>query len=72
MSRTLAHALFWVAAAACVSAELAILRAALAAPQTQPSDAHVPRPSRVGEIVWVIIPAVALGALLWFTWRVLP
>jgi heme/copper-type cytochrome/quinol oxidase subunit 2 len=57
---TAAILLFWGAALACVVAEAAILRAVL-----------VRRPGRSAmEIVWAVLPAVALGVLLAYTWHV--
>ena len=72
MSRQLTHILFWVAAAACALAELAIVRAALATHSRRAPAEGVPQPSRIGEIIWVVIPALALAVVLWATWRALP
>ena len=73
---TLRSALFWVAAACCVVAELASLksllfgraRAADQRPTTGPL-ASVHRASRPVEIAWAIIPAVGLLFVLYLTWR---
>lgn len=60
---------FWVAAAACAVAELAILRTAFM-PHTQlESSQEIPHSPRAIEVLWAVIPAVALGALLAATWR---
>jgi heme/copper-type cytochrome/quinol oxidase subunit 2 len=68
MNQPLADALFWIAAAACVVAEIAILRSTYAARRVVRSDL-VPAASRGGEITWAIIPALMLMFLLAATWR---
>jgi heme/copper-type cytochrome/quinol oxidase subunit 2 len=68
MNQPLADALFWIAAAACVVAEIAILRSTYAARRVVRSDL-VPAASRGGEITWAIIPALMLVFLLAATWR---
>lgn len=67
--------LFWVAAACCVFAELAILRSLLfgrardAAQQLAEQPAHVSRTTRSAEIAWALLPAVGLLFVLYLTWR---
>ena len=68
MNQPLAETIFWIAAAACLIAEVAILRSTFAAPYTQKSE-MVPASSRRSELAWAIIPALALGAVLIFTWQ---
>jgi heme/copper-type cytochrome/quinol oxidase subunit 2 len=68
MNQPLAEAIFWIAAVACVVAEIAILRSTYAARRVEKSDL-VPAASRGGEITWAIIPAVILVVLLVATWR---
>jgi heme/copper-type cytochrome/quinol oxidase subunit 2 len=68
MSQPLAEAIFWIAALACVVAEIAILWSTYAARRVQKSD-QVPSASRGGEITWAIIPAVMLASLLVVTWQ---
>jgi len=68
MNQPLAEAIFWIAALACVVAEIAILRSTYAARRVEKSDL-VPSASRGGEIVWPIVPAVMLAFLLAVTWR---
>ena len=72
---TIRSAVFWVAAACCVCAELAILRSLLfgRAREAEALDsmgasrtAHASRPA---DIVWAILPAVGLGLVLYLTWR---
>ncbi len=63
-----AEPIFWVAAALCLIAELAILRSAF----TPRSDAHatpLPQPPRGSEMMWAVIPAIGLALLLAATWR---
>ncbi|MEA2763118.1 MAG: hypothetical protein QOD47_2402 [Gemmatimonadaceae bacterium] len=68
MNQPLAEAIFWIAAVACVVAEIAILRSTYAARRVEKSEL-VPAASRGGEITWAIIPAVMLVILLAATWR---
>lgn len=68
MNQPLADALFWIAAAACVVAEIAILRSTYAARRVVKSDL-VRTASRSGEMTWAIIPAAMLVFLLGATWR---
>jgi heme/copper-type cytochrome/quinol oxidase subunit 2 len=68
MNQPLAEAIFWIAAVACVVAEIAILRSTYAAGRVEKSDL-VPSGSRGGEITWAIIPAVMLASLLVVTWH---
>jgi heme/copper-type cytochrome/quinol oxidase subunit 2 len=68
MNQPLAEAIFWIAAVACVVAEIAILRSAFAARRIQQSEL-VPTASRGGEIAWAIVPGVGLAVLLVVTWQ---
>jgi heme/copper-type cytochrome/quinol oxidase subunit 2 len=68
MNQPLAEAIFWIAAVACVVAEIAILWSTYAARRVEKSDL-VPSASLGGEITWAIIPAVMLAALLVATWQ---
>ena len=68
-------ALFWVAAAICVVAEVALLRSLLfgrarAAEQsaTGPMSEAI-RARRPAEVAWAILPAVGLLFVLYLTWR---
>ena len=54
---------FAVAAAMCAVAQLAIL-ASVIRRRSSVVDSHVPKPRAVAEIVWAIIPAIALAFLL--------
>ena len=68
MNQPLAEIVFWIAAAACVIAELAILRSTFAARGANKSEL-VPSASPRGEVAWAIIPALALGVVLTATWQ---
>ena len=68
MSQPLAEAIFWIAALACVLAELAILRSSFAETGAH-SSALVPVSPRRSELAWTILPALGLAVLLVFTWR---
>lgn len=63
-----AEIIFWIAAAACAIAEIAILRFSFAAQKANKSEL-VPVAARSGEIAWAVIPAVALVAVLFATWQ---
>lgn len=70
MSPTIASATFWVAAACCVIAQLALIVSAIRAPMRGSAEsAGVAMPRRSIEIAWTIVPAVGLALLLFFTWR---
>jgi hypothetical protein len=58
---------FAACTAACLLGHLGILRSVVRS-RVVTADANVPRPRLAIEIVWAVIPAVALAALLIFTW----
>jgi heme/copper-type cytochrome/quinol oxidase subunit 2 len=62
-------ALFWACAAVCAVAELLILRAAFRPADDPSPSATVPRSRRGLEIVWGILPAIALVAVFVVAWR---
>ena len=68
MNQPLAETIFWIAAVACVIAELAILRSTFAARRANKSEL-VPSASLRGEMAWAVIPALALGVVLTATWQ---
>lgn len=68
MSQPLAETIFWIAAAACVIAEVAILRFTFATRSANKSEL-VPASSRNGEIAWAVIPALALIVVFGATWQ---
>lgn len=72
MSPNVADAVFWTAVVACVVAQVAITRSVLVARQPElPAGAHVAPARRSAELVWALLPAVALAAVLVLTWRTL-
>lgn len=71
---TIRIALFWIAAACCVVAELAILKSLLfgraaRADRLEGRPVTAPRPKRETEVAWAILPAVGLLLVLYLTWR---
>lgn len=69
MTQQIAEIVFWIAAAACAIAELAILRTVFAPHTNAHSSAPVPHSPRGAEMVWGVIPAIALAVLLAATWQ---
>jgi len=68
MNQPLAETIFWIAAVACVIAEVAILRSTFVAQRANRSEL-VPASPRSGELAWAVIPALALVAVLLATWQ---
>lgn len=68
MSRSLADATFWLAVVLCAIAQFFILRSALVV-RAAPADRLVPGARRPVELLWALLPAVALAVVLFFTWR---
>ena len=60
-------AVFVVCVACCVIGHAAILRSVIRS-RVVPADASVRRPRLAVEIVWAVIPAIALAILLTATW----
>jgi heme/copper-type cytochrome/quinol oxidase subunit 2 len=70
MSPTVAEIVFWTAACCCLVAQIALVHAAIRSPMSgSPDTAAVVMPRRSREIVWTIVPAIALVLVLAFTWR---
>lgn len=68
-THSLAEPIFWVAAVICVIAEIAILRSAFI-PRSHAADSDpIPHSPRGAEMIWGVIPAIALALLLSATWR---
>jgi heme/copper-type cytochrome/quinol oxidase subunit 2 len=59
--------IFALCAAACVVGHVAILRSVIRS-RSVAADSNVPRPRLGVEIVWALVPALALVVLLTFTW----
>ena len=68
MNQPLAETIFWIAAIACVIAEIAILRSTFTARRNTKSEL-VPAASPAGELAWAVIPALALSAVLVATYQ---
>jgi hypothetical protein len=68
MTRGSGDAIFWVAVACCAVAQAAIVRAVLR-PLGAAAAGAVPRPRRVAEVIWVLLPALGLALALVATWR---
>lgn len=71
---TFRTALFWIAAACCLVAELAILRSVFfgrASSRNPARDGGVESASsnRATELAWALLPAAGLLFILYFTWR---
>lgn len=69
MSPRLADLVFWMAAACCLVAQLALVRSAVRSPMPGTPDTAVRMPRRSSEVAWTILPAIALVLLLAATWR---
>ena len=66
---------FWLAVLSSIVAEIAILRAVFrtrsiaARPAAAPDERSLPRVRRGAEILWALLPALALALVLLMTWR---
>ena len=58
--------LFWSAALVALFAQVMVLRAAVAG---RTPAASASSGGKVRELLWIVLPAVTLVVLLWFTWR---
>ena len=68
MNQPLAETIFWIAALACAVAEIAILRSIIGQRRAQNSG-PIHSGSPAGEVIWGVVPAIALALLLVATWR---
>ncbi len=69
MSRQFAESVFWIALASCAIAELAILRTVFSPQASATSSTPIRHSARGTEMIWAVLPAIALAALLAATWR---
>ena len=70
MNQPLAETIFWIAALVCAAAEIAILRLIITQRRAQNAGpVHAGSPQT--EIVWGIVPAIALAVLLVATWHMI-
>jgi hypothetical protein len=68
MNLSLAEAIFWIAALACLTAQIALLRSGFSI-ETEKKSELVPASPRAVELMWSVLPAVILSLLLFATWR---
>ena len=69
MSLPVADAIFWVAAACCLLAQLAIVQSVVISPARAAGREPASAMRRVAEIAWAVLPGVALAFVFVFTWR---
>ena len=70
VSPSLIGVMFWIAAACCAVAQVALIWSAIRAPMSGSTEsASMRMPSRASEIAWTIVPAIGLALLLVFSWR---
>jgi hypothetical protein len=70
MRLSFADGLFWSSVACCAFAQYCILRSVGGRRHVSgPESSTVPRPRFVIEMLWAVVPAIALAVLLVFTWR---
>lgn len=65
-----ADGLFWSSVACCAYAQFLILRSVGGRRHAaEPSAAPMPRPRGAIEMLWAVVPALALAVVLVVTWR---
>lgn len=69
MRLSFADGLFWLSVACCVIAQTFIIRSVQSTRNAPEAAATVPRARHSVEVLWAILPALALAVLLAFTWR---
>ena len=69
MPHLLATALFWLSVACCLVAQVLIVRSVLAARGLPAVRPELPRARGSVEIMWAVVPGIALAVVLFFTWR---
>ena len=69
MSFSLADAIFWVAVACCVVAQLAIVHSVVISPARVADSPPTTAGRRAAEIAWAVLPGIALAGVLLLTWR---
>jgi heme/copper-type cytochrome/quinol oxidase subunit 2 len=69
MRLSFADGLFWSSVACCAIAQSFILRSVGGRRHVPEPSARLPRQRGGVELVWAIVPAVALAALFFVTWR---
>ena len=69
MRLSFADGLFWSSVACCALAQYFILRSVGGRRHVPEPSANLPRQRGVLEMLWAVVPALALVFLLVFTWR---
>ena len=69
MRLSFADGLFWSSVACCAFAQYFILRSVGGSRHVAEPRANLPRLRGALEMLWAVVPAVALAVLLVFTWR---
>ena len=69
MPQLFATILFWISVACCLVAQVLIVRSVLAARGLPAVRPELPRARGSVEIMWAIVPGIALAVVLFFTWR---
>ena len=69
MRESQADAIFWIAVACCVVAQVAILRSVFAARGPEAPGGGMPPLRRGLEVLWAVVPALGLALVLVLTWR---
>jgi heme/copper-type cytochrome/quinol oxidase subunit 2 len=66
---SLAEIVFWLSVACCLVAQVLIVRSVLAARRLPAAHPELPRANAGVELMWAVVPGIALAVLLLFTWR---
>jgi heme/copper-type cytochrome/quinol oxidase subunit 2 len=66
---SLAEIVFWLSVACCLVAQVSIVRSVLAARRLPAVRPDLPRANAAVELMWAVVPGIALAVLLLFTWR---
>jgi heme/copper-type cytochrome/quinol oxidase subunit 2 len=69
MPHLLATILFWISVACCLVAQVLIVRSVGAARGLPAVRPDLPRAKGGVEVMWAVVPAIALAAVLFLTWR---
>lgn len=67
----LTDAIFWISAICCAAAQAAILRSVIIAPAHGPGGPSSSIGRRATDLIWAVLPGLALIAVFVFTWRVM-
>ena len=69
MTHVPATILFWISVACCLVAQVLIVRSVVAARSLPAVRPELPRARGSVEVMWAVVPGIALAAILFFTWR---